>query len=221
MDTLRERWSAYSDRQHRAPSGPIGWLVSERMRRQHAPETAWTLAQLHIQPTDHVLEIGFGAGHGLARMLQHAIHGHVTGIDLSATMVRVARRRNRVALAHGRLAILRGTVAHLPFRHGQFDRIMSIHTLYFWPDPVAICQHIINLLAPGGVFVSTCATAHTCASGERVYWPIQHQIEALVHNLQQPNISAQLISGPDSRQYNNIALVIEKRPSTADIRPSA
>jgi SAM-dependent methyltransferase len=211
VTALSARWSAYLDHHHRYPTGLIGWLIGHRMRRQHAPETHWSVDLLHIQPTDRVLEIGFGVGAGLRLLLQQAIQGHVTGIDLSATMLQAASRRNRAALAHHQLALLRGDIAHLPFHNQQFDKILSIHTFYFWPEPGAICQHLIKLLAHGGRLVSTCATAHTTATGERVYWPLHQRAEAVVQEVQQQaNVAAHLADGPDSRQYNNVALVIDK-----------
>jgi SAM-dependent methyltransferase len=212
VTALSARWSAYLDQQHRYPSGLIGWLIGERMYRQHAPETEWSVDLLHLPPTDRVLEIGFGVGRGLALTLQQAIQGRITGIDLSATMIQAAMRRNRAALAHGQLGLLRGDIAHLPFGNQQFDKILSIHTYYFWPDPGAICQQLIELLAQGGRLVSTFATAHTLPNGERVYWPLHQRAEALVREVeQQTNSAARLASGPDSRQYNNVAIVIDKR----------
>jgi SAM-dependent methyltransferase len=208
---LSARWSAYIDRQHRYPTGLIGCLIGERMRRQHAPETEWSVDLLDLQPTDRVLEIGFGVGRGLALSLQQAIQGRVIGVDLSPTMIQAALRRNRAALAGGQLALLRGDIAQLPFGSHQFDKILSIHTLYFWPDPHAICHHLIKLLAQGGRVVSTFATARTLASGERVYWPLHQRAEALVRDIQQQaNIAAYLAYGPDSREYNNVAIMIDK-----------
>lgn len=211
MTALSARWSACVDHHHRYPTGLFGWLIGERMRRQHAPETEWSVDLLHLQPTARVLEIGFGVGRGLALTLQQAVQGHVTGIDLSATMIQAARRRNRAALADGRLALLRGDIAQLPFGNQQFDKIFSIHTFYFWPDPSAICQQLISLLGHGGRLVSTFATARTLPNGKRVYWPLHHHAEAVVREVQQQtNVVAHLAYGPDSRQYNNVAIVIDK-----------
>ena len=211
MTALSARWSAYVDQQHRYPTGLIGWLIGERMRRQHAPETEWSVDLLQLQRTDRVLEIGFGVGRGLALTLQQAIQGRVTGIDVSATMIQAAIRRNRVALAHGQLALLRGDIAHLPFGNHQFDKIFSVHTFYFWPDPREIFDQLINLLAHGGRVVSTFATAQTLANGDRAYWPLHQRAEALVRDVQQQaNVAAELAYGPDSRQYNNVAIVIDK-----------
>ena len=212
MSALRTRWSAYVDQHHRYPTGPFGWLVGERMRRQHAPETEWSVGLLQLRPTDRVLELGFGVGRGLALALRQTMRGSVTGMDLSATMIRAAGRRNRAALARGQLALLRGDVAQLPFRQQQFDRILSIHTFYFWPDARALCQQLIALLAPGGRLVSTFATARSLRNGERVYWPLHEQAETLVEGVnRQPGVSAHLAGGPDSRQFNNVALVIDRR----------
>jgi ubiquinone/menaquinone biosynthesis C-methylase UbiE len=91
------------------------------MVQQHAPETMWSLAQLAIAPTDHVLEIGFGAGRALTLAADRAASGHVSGLDLSPTMVHVARRRNTRLIQAGRIRLLRGSVTALPFADQQFD----------------------------------------------------------------------------------------------------
>lgn len=55
MAALRTKWTAFLDQQHRYPTGLIGRLIGERMLRQHAPETTWSVDQLQGQPTDRVL----------------------------------------------------------------------------------------------------------------------------------------------------------------------
>jgi ubiquinone/menaquinone biosynthesis C-methylase UbiE len=134
MGIIRALWAAYIDQQHRYPTGPVGQIIGQRMFRQHAPETEWTIGLLHLRPTDRILEIGFGAGRGLALTLEQAHQGRVTGVDLSPTMIRAAARRNRSAFARGKLTLVRGDVATLPFGEASFDKLFSIHTFYFWPD---------------------------------------------------------------------------------------
>jgi ubiquinone/menaquinone biosynthesis C-methylase UbiE len=123
------------NRQYGLPSGIVGWLVGEQMVRQHRPETAWTLDLLDIQPADTVLEVGFGAGQGIKLAAEKASEGRVMGIDLSEAMVRVAIRRNAWAVKAGRVTLLQGNITALPFEDQQFDKIMTIHTVYFWPEP--------------------------------------------------------------------------------------
>jgi SAM-dependent methyltransferase len=211
MTALRAPWTAYLDRQHRYPSGFVGQFIGERMVRQHTPETNWSVGLLGIQPTDRVLEIGFGAGRGLALALEQAHKGRVTGVDLSPTMIRVAARRNRIAIERGRLVLLRGTIAALPFVDRVFDKLLSIHTFYFWPDPRAVCMRLVGLLAPAGRLVSTLATARRQPDGEWDYWDVHRLAAALAEEFERfPSITATLQHGPDSREYNNVAIVIDK-----------
>jgi SAM-dependent methyltransferase len=211
VTTLRTAWSAYIDRQHRYPTGLVGQIIGERMVRQHAPETAWSIALLDLQPSDRVLEIGCGAGRGLALALKHGLDQPIIGVDLSATMIQSAARRNGAARTCGQLALLRGDIAALPFHDRRFDKIVSIHTFYFWPNPRAIVDQIVALLADGGRFVTTFATARSGPTGERTYWPLHARAQALVVDLdQERGIRATFAYGPDSRQFNNVAIVIEK-----------
>jgi ubiquinone/menaquinone biosynthesis C-methylase UbiE len=211
VTVLHAKWSAYVDQQHRSPSGLIGQLIGERMRQQHAGETDWSVDLLHLQPTDRVLEIGFGAGRGLALALAQIHQRRVTGIDLSPTMLRAAARRNRTAIERGQLILVRGNVANLPFGEQLFDKLFSIHTFYFWPHPSGVCTHLVSLLAQGGRLVSTFASARKLPNGEWSYWEVHHLAEALVREFDQyPNITATLLYGPDSREYNNVAIVIDK-----------
>jgi ubiquinone/menaquinone biosynthesis C-methylase UbiE len=211
MTTVRAAWAAYIDRQHRYPNGLVGQIIGERMLRQHAPETEWSVGLLDIQPHDQILEIGFGAGRGLALALAQAQQGRVVGVDLSATMLRAAARRNRAAIERGRLALVRGNVAALPFGAERFNKLFSIHTFYFWPDPSLVCTRLISVLAQSGRLVSTFATARKLANGSWERWDMHRLAEELVKQLAQfPTITATLLDGPDSRAYNNVAIVIDK-----------
>lgn len=211
MAALRDRWTRFFDQQHRYPTGLAGRLIGERMLRQHWPETTWSVNELQLQPADQVLDVGFGAGRGIMLAAQQVPLGQVVGLDLSEAMIRVAARRNRAAIRARHVALLRGSIVALPFAAQQFDKILSVHTLYFWPDPLAVCADLVRVLKPRGTLIVTFATARRGPTGEWVYRPLQRQAEALVQALQQRGLaSVTLRHGPHSRQYNNIALVLHK-----------
>ena len=211
MTSLRAKWSRFIDQQHREPAGMIGRIIGERMLRQHKPETDWSIGLLQLAPTDRLLELGFGAGRALALASRLIDQGQIVGLDRSATMVRAAQLRNQNALAVRRLALLRGNLSELPFAGQSFDKIVSIHTFYFWPDAATMCRRRVDALRPGGRLVSTLATGQLRPSGEWVFWPLQQQVEALIQRLQaEHGMPARLMRGPDSRRYNNVALVIDR-----------
>lgn len=137
------------------PQGIKGYVAGKRMAEQHRPENLWTVNLLDAQPTDHVLEIGFGPGLALEHLAPRLVAGQLLGIDASSTMVRMAARRNRMAIRSGRVRLRRANAASLPFEDTSLDKIYSIHSLYFWPDPVLVMQEMVRVLKPDGLICLT------------------------------------------------------------------
>jgi ubiquinone/menaquinone biosynthesis C-methylase UbiE len=109
-----------------------------------------TVGLLEVGPRDRVLEIGYGPGTALALLGEQASEGLVAGVDPSAEMARQARRRNRRLVRRGRIQLAQGDSACLPFATGQFDRVCSVNTIYFWPTPQTDLAELHRVLKPGG-----------------------------------------------------------------------
>jgi len=211
FDHVRAAWSTTIDRQHRLPYGLLGRLVGEKMVRQHQPETDWTVELLDLQPHDRAVELGCGAGRGLVLAARAAGLSLVVGMDLSPTMLRAASRRVRRAGQRDRVKLLRGDLEALPYADGSLDTIWSVHTFYFWADPEAVFADLLRILAPGGTVVVTLATGTVSPSGGEDYWPLQQEVQGLVRRLNAwPGIAVELQRGPNSRQFNNVAIVLRK-----------
>jgi SAM-dependent methyltransferase len=143
------------DRQYRRPTGSLGRQVGERMAEDHLPENLWTVSLLQARPTDHILELGFGAGVAIQELAKTVTQGRIAGIDFSKTMVAAARRRNAQAIKRGTVDLRYGDVAELPFDDAQFDKAFSIHSIYFWRQPHEVVRGIERVLRPGGRLVLT------------------------------------------------------------------
>jgi ubiquinone/menaquinone biosynthesis C-methylase UbiE len=209
MMILKARFDTFLNNQHRCPTGLVGRLVGEKMLHQHQPETDWTVSQLALQPTDQVLEIGFGAGRAIKLMAELVTQGHIYGIDLSQAMLQSASQRNAQAIRAERVTLQLGNITSLPFADQQFDKILSIHTLYFWSNIPQTLQGIIRILKPGGTLILALATAKTGPDGKRTFGPLQAILEEqVVPGMQQIGFStAHLVQGPDSRQFNTVAVI--------------
>jgi ubiquinone/menaquinone biosynthesis C-methylase UbiE len=46
-----------------------------------------------------------------------------------------------------------GDSAHLPYADGAFDKALSVHTLYFWAEPLDHLRELRRVLKPGGALV--------------------------------------------------------------------
>lgn len=144
------------DDQYRKPSGTVGQRIGQEMAQDHLPENQWTVTHLNPRPTDHILEIGFGPGVAIELLLPHIPNGKIAGIDHSELMVRAAQERNTVAVQAGRADLRHATAdAPLPFPTESFDKVFTIHTLYFWRDPNKVLHEIYRVLKRGGMLLLT------------------------------------------------------------------
>ncbi|MGH6837829.1 MAG: class I SAM-dependent methyltransferase [Methylocella sp.] len=112
---------------------------------------AWVIDLLHIQPSDKVLEVGFGPGVGIEVLASSASAGHVAGVDPSMEMVGQATTRNKKAIESGRVELRHGFVASLPFANDTFDKALAINSMQVWPDAVAGLREMRRILRPRGI----------------------------------------------------------------------
>jgi SAM-dependent methyltransferase len=126
-----------------------GWIMGHRS--SNVRRSRWAVELLDVQPTDRVLEIGFGPGVAIAALAERAVAGTVVGVDRSPVMLRQARRRNAAAVRTGRVQLHLAPVEDLPVDlGGPFDKVLAINTVGFWPDPPARLTELAGRMRPGG-----------------------------------------------------------------------
>lgn len=140
-------------RQSRCPSGLLGRAVTAVMERQTAAANDATIERLDPRPGEDVLEIGFGPGRSLDRVLERIGTGALWGVDLSPLMVRRAESRYRTRDREGQLGLACAHAGRLPFPHQTFDAVYTIHTIYFWDDLESVLREVLEVLVPGGRLV--------------------------------------------------------------------
>jgi len=140
-------------RQSRRPSGILGRVIAWIMERETAAQNDAALAALAVRPGDRILEIGFGHGRTLERLAAAASTGFVAGIDHAADMVATAERRCRALVRSGRIELRAGDSRALPYPDASFDKVLTVHTLYFWCEPAAHFLEMRRVLKPSGACV--------------------------------------------------------------------
>lgn len=149
---LKQRVIRKLVRQAHHPRGIVGWAIGRMFahRPSNRKRNVWAVALLDVQPTDRVLEIGFGPGVAVAEFAGRTTRGHVYGVDHSRAMVRQATRRNAAAVRAHRVHLMHASVERLPSFGDPLDAILAVNSVGFWPDPVQRLRELRGLLRPAG-----------------------------------------------------------------------
>jgi ubiquinone/menaquinone biosynthesis C-methylase UbiE len=130
--------------------GPLGRLIAFIMGRETWSQNLRVMDALDIDPSDHILDLGYGHGRSLAELADRASTGHVVGADPSELMVEIAAQRNGALIKADRVDVVLAGVESLPFPEGFFDKVLCVHVLYFWKDLDAPMREIARVLKPSG-----------------------------------------------------------------------
>ena len=137
-----------------AAAGPNWAELQEPLDRQLAPLGHAAMAALKPRAGEHILDIGCGAGDtslDLARAV--APGGQVTGVDISKTLLGVARRR---AGGVAGVSFIEADAQTWHFAAASFDAVFSRFGVMFFANPVAAFRNIVAALKPGGRMAFVC-----------------------------------------------------------------
>jgi ubiquinone/menaquinone biosynthesis C-methylase UbiE len=132
--------------------GPVGWITAKVMAIWNADAEAEAIRELSPVPGEAILVIGFGPGVGVEKLSSHQVA--IVGVDPSSTMVREASRRNRSAIASGRIKIVQNTINEISWPDDSLDGALAVHTLQMCQPLARTARVLRSMLRPGGRFVS-------------------------------------------------------------------
>ena len=127
-------------------------MAGSLMAFVNAKPNTLAVAALSMREGESLLELGCGPGCALQGLLRLPHLARVIGLDWSEVMLAHASRRNRLALEAGRLALVRGDFARLPFIAEIADAILAVNVVYFMHSSAAV-REARRVLRPGGRMV--------------------------------------------------------------------
>jgi len=120
----------------------VSWLVSRGWWH------AWQKAAIPYLNGHRILELAHGPGHMLLAL--EAAGYHVTGLDLSPAMGRMAAQR--VGRAESPAGLVRGRTQNLPFASAVFDAVLATFPTEFLAEEATI-RAVYRVLRAGGRLV--------------------------------------------------------------------
>ncbi|MCD2198196.1 class I SAM-dependent methyltransferase [Actinomycetospora endophytica] len=138
----RARWNG--------PSGTAWTEYAEHFERGYADYDAAYLAAVDARAEDLVLDVGSGPGALALRIATTA--RRVVGVDVSAPLVDLARRRAQAAGRDNAIFVAADAQVDPP-DEGPFDVVVSHFGSMFFDDSVAAFTSLCRALRPGGRLV--------------------------------------------------------------------
>ena len=126
------------------------WAAAGRgdeMEEHHSDITEQTLAMMHLEPADRVLDLGCGTGWASRRMAKVVTQGEVVGLDVADEMLHRAKR------ASGEVKNVRylwGSAESIPAADGYFTKVLSVESFYYYANQGKALDELRRVMAPGG-----------------------------------------------------------------------
>ncbi len=114
----------------------------------HRNVTGQLLDRWSFGPGDRVIDVGCGNGWAVRWMMERGAQNG-TGVDVSPEMIERAKRHVE-GTGTGNIHFQVAGAAALPFSDGAFSHVLSVESLYYYPDPGAALTEWARVAQPGG-----------------------------------------------------------------------
>jgi ubiquinone/menaquinone biosynthesis C-methylase UbiE len=101
-------------------------------------------------PGKRVLDLGTGTGLLAIELAKARPDWHITGVDISEEMLKIARKNTEQAALADRIDFQQTPATSLPFANGSFALVASNSSLHLWSDPIRVFQEIARVTSPNG-----------------------------------------------------------------------
>lgn len=139
------------------PSGEEGIEMGKSMQENNIGMVVNAIENLAIRDNDFILELGHATGSHVKQILEKAVNVRYMGLEVSEEMKNMATEINRSYLPFGLASFELYDGNKILCADQTFDHIISVNTIYFWQNPIALLKELCRVLKDGGTCVLTFA----------------------------------------------------------------
>jgi len=136
QDRIRREFNQWADSGH-----------GRGLEKRHWETTRQLIESMNVDEHDNVLDLGCGVGWATRVLAQNASRGIVLGVDLSDRMIGQARSGYRNP--HNALFLV-ADASGIPCNEGFFNKVLSVESIYYYPDLETSFSEVHRILKPGG-----------------------------------------------------------------------
>ena len=133
-------------------TGDFNVVMYDRLQR-NLRDKGWIETKALLKEgitSGHALEVGSGPGYLGLEWLKSTQGTRLTGLDISADMIALAKKNAGEYGLEGRVRYVKGSGSKVPFEDGSFDAVFTNGSLHEWDDPKATFDEIWRVLRVGG-----------------------------------------------------------------------
>jgi len=140
------------------PRGITGRLFTKLMNIMNQKQYRAVLNNINLEPNDVLLDIGFGNGYLIHKLLKRNIPIKICGIDISNDMVSNVSKKYKRFIDDGCLNVDLENIANTSFENETYNKIYTVNTMYFWNELEKCFSEIKRILKPNGIFLNAVYT---------------------------------------------------------------
>jgi ubiquinone/menaquinone biosynthesis C-methylase UbiE len=141
-----------------SPQGIGGIIAAKIMNIINQKQYNAIIQSVHLEPNNTVLDIGFGNGYVIKKLLKKNIPITIYGIEISGDMLNGATQNLQPAINKGTVKLSLENIQKTSFEQNVFDKIYTVNTIYFWNNLEKCFSEIKRILKPNGIFVNAVYT---------------------------------------------------------------
>jgi ubiquinone/menaquinone biosynthesis C-methylase UbiE len=148
----------YVGRNFGNPDGFGGKIATKIMNIINQKQYKAVLKNIHLEPDNVILDIGFGNGYLIKKLFEQNIPVKIYGIEISNDMINKVTVKNKWNIENGKLKLLLENINKTSFEENIFDKIYTVNTIYFWNELDKSFSEIKRILKPDGIFINVVYT---------------------------------------------------------------
>ncbi|MEK3659019.1 demethylmenaquinone methyltransferase [Paenibacillus sp. NPDC058367] len=121
--------------------------------RRHKAWRKFTMKKMGMKRGDSAVDLCCGTCDWSIALAEASQTGNVIGLDFSAGMLEVGRRKVEERKLQDRISLVQGNAMELPFEDNAFDYATIGFGLRNVPDPVQVLNEMKRVVKPGGMVV--------------------------------------------------------------------
>jgi SAM-dependent methyltransferase len=116
------------------------------------------LDNIWLEQNNCILDIGFGNGYLIRKLIVEGIPIKIYGIEISKDMLCKVELENIKSIQNKTLYLCLENINKTSFGNSLFDKIYTVNTIYFWNNLDKCFFEIKRILKPDGLFLNVLYT---------------------------------------------------------------